>query len=97
MKTLKKFRKFRTHIDREGVEPISYREWLYGRIASRLNSETAKLAHKRGDYDTLNATLLSLWIGNQSGKGKAIHSLPPHELSKALREDRVRVVLDSTE
>lgn len=93
MKTLKKFRKFRTHIDREGVEPISYREWLYGRIAGRMSVKTAQLALKRGDHDTLSAILLSIWIGNQADGGHLVHQMPPHELSKAIKEDRVSVVV----
>lgn len=94
MSALAKFRTYRETTAAEGVCPISFTEWWLGRLSGKLLVVTATMAKTRSDYNTLNHTLLSVWAGNQSDGGHLVGLLPPAELSRALKEDRLRIVID---
>ncbi len=94
MSTLAKFRMYRDATAADDVRPISFTEWWLGRLAGKLLVVTATMAQTRRDYTTLNHTLLSVWAGNQSSGGHLVGLLPPAELSRALKEDRLRIVVD---
>lgn len=87
-----KFRTYRARIDQPGVKPISFAEWLLGRASGKLQVAAATMATKRKDLDSLSHALLAIWARNQS-KGNKI-DIRPAELSKAIREDRVHIVID---
>lgn len=89
-----KFRKYRATIASDGVKPLTFTEWILGRIAGQLQVRTAFMAQKRGDHASLNHTLLSIWAGNQSKGGHAAADLAPAELNRAIKEGRLRLVLD---
>lgn len=89
-----KFRKYRSTVAADGVKPLTFTEWLLGRIAGQLEVRTAVMAQKRGDYVSLNHTLLTIWAGNQSKGGHLAAELSPRELSRAIREGRLKLVLD---
>ena len=93
-KTLSKFRKYRSTIATFGVRPITFREWYLGRLAGKLVASAAGMAQKRGDHASLNHALLAAWAGNQSKGGYLIGSLKPWELSAAIKDGRVRIVVD---
>lgn len=91
-----KFRTYRDKIATDGVKPLTFIEWLLGRAAGNLEVRAATMAERRGDHASLNHALLALWAGNQ-GKGRhdaAVTSLAPAELSQAIKDDRLRLVLD---
>jgi hypothetical protein len=88
------FRTYRAQIAADGVKPLTFTEWLLGRIAGRLEVRAATMASKRGDNTSLNHTLLALWAGNQRGHAHLAASLPPAELNQAIRENRVRLVVE---
>lgn len=90
-----KFRKYRDKIAADGVKPLSFTEWLLGRIAGWLEVRAAFMAQKRGDHVSLNHTLLTVWIGNQSNGGRLAAELSPRDLSRAIKEGRLRLVLES--
>lgn len=94
MSTLAKYRTYRDATAADDVRPISFTEWWLGKLAGKLLVVTATMAKTRGDYVTLNHTLLEVWAGNQSDGGHLVGLLPPAELSRALREDRLRIVVD---
>jgi hypothetical protein len=94
MKTLAKFRRYQQTIAADGVAPITFKEWYLGLIAGKIVGATAKMALNRGDHASLNHTLLATWAGNQSSGGHMIGALKPSELSRAIRENRVRIVVD---
>lgn len=94
---IRKYRKFRAHIDRPGVKPISFVEWWLGRASALLAAAASERALRRGDHQSLNAALLSIWAGNQSGEGLSAHRIPPYELSRALREGRISIHIESKE
>lgn len=94
MKTLKKFRRYQQAIAADGVAPITFTEWYLGRLAGKIGTATATMAMHRGDHTSLNHTLLSTWAGNQTHGGHLAGALKPWELSKAIRENRVRIVVD---
>lgn len=89
-----KFRKYRDTIASDGVKPLSFTEWILGRVAGWLEVRTAVMAQKRGDNVSLNHTLLTVWIGNQSNGGRLAAALSPRELSSAIKEGRLRLVLE---
>lgn len=89
-----KFRSYRAKIAADGVKPLTFTEWILGRAAGNLEVQAATMAKKRGDYASLNHALLTIWAGNQSRGGHLAASLPPHELSKAIKDGRLRLVLD---
>lgn len=94
-KTLSKFRKYRATIAADGVRPITFTEWILGRMAGHLEVRAATMATKRGDNATLNYALLALWAGNQGrGRHNAVASLEPAELNRAIKDGRVRIVID---
>lgn len=93
IKSFKKFKKFQSANARSGVRPVTFQEWIVGRLSGRSILRVATLATRRGDYDTLTAALLAIWAGNQSDGSQSIHKTPPHEVSKALREGRVSIVI----
>ena len=95
MKTLKKFRRYQQTVAADGVAPITFTEWYLGIVAGRIIGATAKMALNRGDHASLNHTLLATWAGNQSSGGHLIGALKPWELSRAIRENRVRIVVDA--
>jgi hypothetical protein len=88
-----KFRTYRDQIAADGVKPLTFTEWLLGRIAGRLEVRAATMASKRGDNASLNHALLALWAGNQRGHAHLAAALPPAELNRAIREDRLRLVV----
>jgi hypothetical protein len=92
-----KFRSYRDQIAVDGVKPLSFTEWLLGRIAGRLEVRAATMAKKRGDNASLNHTLLAMWAGNQRSRAHLAVSLPPAELSRAIKEDRLRLVVAPAE
>lgn len=95
MSALGRFRKYRDAIAADGVAPVTFFEWALGRIAGSLLTRVATLAHARGDYTGLNHALLVTWVGNRSGRRlHLVTDLPPSELNTALRENRVRIVVD---
>ncbi|QOD05660.1 hypothetical protein [Pseudarthrobacter sp. BIM B-2242] len=94
MKTLAKFRRYQQAIAADGVAPITFKEWYLGLVAGRIVTATAKMALNRGDHASLNHTLLATWAGNQSSGGHLIGALKPWELSRAIRENRVRLIVD---
>lgn len=90
-----KFRNYRAKIAADGVKPLTFTEWLMGRIAGRLEVRVASMAKNRGDYASLNHALLAIWAGNQSAGGQRVASeLSPKDLNRAIREGRLRIVLD---
>jgi hypothetical protein len=89
-----KFRTYRDKIAADGVQPLSFIEWILGRAAGRLEVWAATMAKKRGDNTTLNHTLLVMWAGNQRSRAHLVASLPPAELSQAIKDGRLRLVLD---
>lgn len=89
-----KFRKYRDTIAADGVKPLGFTEWLLGRIAGQLEVRTAVMAQKRGDNVSLNHTLLTVWIGNQSHGGRLAAELSPRELNRAIQEGRLRLVVE---
>lgn len=91
---ISKFRTYRALIAADGVKPLTFTEWLLGRIAGRLEVRVATMASKRGDHASLNHTLLALWAGNQRGRTHLAAALPPAELNRAMREDRVRLIVE---
>lgn len=91
---ISKFRTYRALIAADGVKPLTFTEWLLGRIAGRLEVRAATMAERRGDHVTLNHTLLALWAGNQRSRNHLVASLPPAELSQAIRDGRLRLVID---
>ncbi|QOT19398.1 hypothetical protein [Paenarthrobacter sp. YJN-5] len=90
-----KFRTYRNQIAADGVKPLTFTEWLLGRIAGRLEVRAATMASKRGDHQSLNHALLALWAGNQRGHAHLAASLPPAELNLAIKEDRLRLVVEA--
>ena len=92
-----KFRTYRDKIAADGVKPLSFTEWLLGRIAGRLEVRAATMAKKRGDNASLNHTLLAIWAGNQRSRAHLAAALPPAELSRAIKDGRLRLVLDPEE
>lgn len=94
IKTLAKYRTYRDIIDRPGVRSIGFAEWLLGRISGRLLVAATTMAFKRGDKDTISASLLAVWAGNQSNGSNVPEGVTPSELSRAMKEGRVRVVID---
>lgn len=90
-----KFRTYRTLIAADGVKPLTFTEWLLGRIAGRLEVRAATMAKKRGDHASLNHALLAMWAGNQRGRTHLAAALPPAELSRAIKEGRLHLVLDA--
>lgn len=89
-----KFRKYRDAIAADGVKPLTFTEWLLGRIAGQLEVRAAVMAQKRGDNVSLNHTLLTIWAGNQSKGGHLVAELSPRDLNRAIREGRLKLVLD---
>ncbi len=95
MSVLRRFRTYRETIAAAGVAPISFGEWALGLIAGRMLARAATLAHGRGDYTSLNHALLVNWVGNRSGNRRHLATaLPPSELNAALRENRVRIIVE---
>lgn len=94
MKTLKKFRRYQQTIAADGVAPITFKEWCLGLIAGKIIGATAEMAMHRGDHASLNHTLLATWAGNQTNGGHLIGAMKPWELSQAIRENRVRLIVD---
>lgn len=94
MKTFAKFRRYQQTIAADGVAPITFTEWYLGQVAGKIITATARMAQNRGDHASLNHTLLAAWAGNQSSGGHLIGALKPWELSRAIRDDRVRIVVD---
>lgn len=90
-----KFRKYRATIHAFGVKPLTFTEWLLGRVAGNLEVRAATMAKNRGDHASLNHALLAVWAGNQSRGGHLAAKLSPHELSKAIKDGRLRLVLDT--
>ncbi|MFC5099135.1 hypothetical protein [Amycolatopsis plumensis] len=62
---------------RRRVKPLTFTEWILGRIAGNLEVRAATMAQKRGDYVSLNHALLSIWAGT---KAKAATSQPNSHL-----------------
>lgn len=91
-----KYRSYRKLISQPNVKPISFTEWLLGRISGKLLVAATAMAHKRGDYESLKAALLTTWAGNQNTDRKIIPDMSPAELSKAVKENRVRIIIDET-
>jgi hypothetical protein len=89
-----KFRTYRDKIAADGVKPLTFTEWILGRIAGNLEVRAATMAQKRGDYVSLNHALLSIWAGNQSKGGHLAAELSPPELNRAIKEGRLLLVLD---
>ncbi|MBG0738930.1 hypothetical protein IV500_05770 [Paeniglutamicibacter antarcticus] len=90
-----KFRAYRHRIAATGVVPITSAEWLLGRLAGRLQVRTATMAKRRGDNASLNHALLALWAGNQCKGGHlAAAALEPAELACAIKDGRLRLVID---
>lgn len=90
-----KFRRYRDRIAAEGVQPLTVTEWLLGRAAGRLMVTAATMAAKRRDHASLNSALLSIWAGNRTDGGQAlITEVSPKELRQAIKEGRLRLVLD---
>ena len=90
-----KFRTYRDSIAADGVKPLTFTEWLLGRLAGNLEVRAATMATRRGDHASLKHALLALWAGNQSKGGHhAITSLTPSELNQAIKDGRLRLVVD---
>lgn len=90
-----KFRTYRDKIATDGVKPLTFLEWLLGRLAGRLEVAAATMAERRGDHTSLNYALLALWAGNQSKGGHpTAESIAPAELSQAIKDGRLRLVID---
>ncbi|WP_422758897.1 hypothetical protein [Paenarthrobacter sp. C1] len=53
------------------------------------------MASKCGDHQSLNHALLALWAGNQRGHAHLAAFLPPAELNLAIKEDRIRLVVEA--
>lgn len=65
------------------------------RISGTLQVRAATMAKARRDYTSLNHALLALWAGNQSHGGhRIVDGLPPAELRDAIKEGRLRLVVD---
>ena len=92
--TLAKYRAYRDLTATEDVRPIGFAEWMMSRIAGKLEVRVATLARKRNDNTALNHILLGIWAGNQSKGGHLVAQLAPAELSQAIRDGRLRLVLD---
>lgn len=89
------YRKYRATIHTDGVKPLTFTEWLLGRIAGRLLVSVATMSAKRKDFASLNSALLTVWAGNRSDRSQAlITEVTPAELRQAIREGRLRLVLD---
>jgi hypothetical protein len=92
---MSKFRRYRDSIAAEGVKPLGYLEWMLGRVAGKLEVAVAVLAQNRGDNASFNHVMLALWAGNQNRDGGLLAaSMAPHELSEAIKEGRLRFVVD---
>lgn len=90
-----KYRKYRAKIHADGVKPLTFTEWLLGRIAGRLLVSVATMSAKRRDHASLNSALLTVWAGNRSDGGQSlITEVSPAELRQAIKEGRLRLVLD---
>lgn len=94
MSALQKYRAYRETIATDDARPITFTEWWLGRLAGKLQVVTATMAKTRQDYPTLNHSLLSVWAGNQSHGGHLVALLPPAELSRAMKEGRLRIIID---
>jgi hypothetical protein len=91
---ISKFRAYRDTIAADGVKPLTFQEWLLGRIAGRLEVRVARLSQKRGDVVSTNHVLLALWAGNQSRGGHTAARLSMRELNRAIKEGRLKLVID---
>lgn len=91
---ISKFRTYRARVAADGVKPLTFTEWMLGRIAGNLEVRAATMAEQRGDHASLNHALLALWAGNQSKGGHLAARLEPAELSQAIKDGRLRLVLD---
>jgi hypothetical protein len=91
---MQRFRAYRETTAVDGAAPVSFGEWVLGRIAGHLLVATAKKARKRGDTIALNHALLALWAGDTSDGGHPAGRLAPAELSRARKEGRLRLVVD---
>lgn len=90
-----KFRNYRDKIAADGVKPLTFTEWILGRAAGNLEARAATMAERRGDHASLNHALLALWAGSQSSRGGHLDAeLAPSELSRAIKEGRLKLVLD---
>lgn len=90
-----KFRAYRATIQAYGVLPITRTEWLLGRAAGRLLVKVATMSAKRRDHASLNCALLTVWAGNRTDGGQAlITEVSPAELRQAMKEGRLRLVLE---
>lgn len=96
MSALAKFRRYRAATAGDSDKPICIIEWWLGRMSGWLLLAAAKKAQARGDHAALNHALLATWAGNQSDGGHLVGLLPPPELSRALKEHRLRIVIDPT-
>lgn len=91
---ISKYRTYRATISQPGVPPISFIEWWIGRCGGSLLALATKMAHRRADHASLNATLLGIWASNQSSGGLPVHQVAPHELSAAIREGRLHLTIE---
>ncbi|MCU6479042.1 hypothetical protein [Arthrobacter sp. A2-55] len=94
IRLMRRYRAFRDHTNTESISPIGFAEWSLGRIAGHLIATTAKMARDRGDFAAMNAALLAIWAGNRAGGGQPIYAAEPHLISRAIRENRLRMVID---
>lgn len=91
---IRKYQAYRAAISQPGVRPISFAEWWIGRCGMSLLTLATTMAFRRADHASLNATLLGIWASNQSAGGLPLHRVPPHEISAAIREGRLHLIIE---
>lgn len=69
--------------------PAGLLEVLMGKAAAWLEVQVALSAVKRRDYGPLNASLICGWMEKQEPN---LRDMPPHELSRALKENGISLV-----
>lgn len=97
-KTRNPFRKYgfsRRTVERPGVDPVPFRDWVLGRVIGRLMLRAAARAMARKDHVMFNHYRLAISVGNQADGGTPVATqLSPSELNRAIEEGRLHVVIE---
>lgn len=87
---IRKWKAYREKTAQESIPPLGFREFAARQLAGHLIVYGARKSFQRGDHLALNQARLVTWAGNDGTAAENLaKALPPDELNKAIREDRL--------
>lgn len=74
------------------LRPAGRLEVLMAKAGAWLEIRIALAALKRSDHGPLNRSLIAGWLENDPVLSRRLDTMPAHELSRALKENRLDLV-----